>query len=72
MVDLKAADVSGVSAKKSVMNDVRAMFGANQQGGTVAIKNFAPRMAVDPRALPFPKEPKAAAYGASKARVSAL
>ena len=72
LVDLKAADVSGVSAKKSVMNDVRAMFGANQQGGTVAIKNFAPRMAVDPRALPFPKEPKAAAYGASKARVSAL
>lgn len=72
LVELKSADVSGVSAKKSVMNDVRALFGANQQGGTVGIKNFAPRMAVDPKSLPFPKEPKAQAYGASKARVSVL
>ncbi len=71
LVDLQSVDSTGVAAKKTVMNDVRAMFGANQQGGTVAIKNYAPRIGIDPRNLPFPAEPKARAYGVQRAKVRA-
>jgi len=53
LVELKAADVSGVTAKKSVMNDVRALFGANLEGDTVAIKNFAPAWPSTRRPCPF-------------------
>lgn len=66
LVDLQAADSSGVSAKKTVMNDIRGMFGVNKDGGTVAIKNYAPRMGLDLANLPFPAEPKAKAYGVQR------
>lgn len=66
LVDLQAADSSGVTAKKTVMNDVRGMFGLNKDGGTVAIKNYAPRMGLDLQNLPFPAEPKAKAYGVQR------
>jgi len=72
LVDLKAADSSGVTAKKSVMNDVRAMFGASSRGGAVAIKNYAPRIGIDPRNLPFPAEPKAGAFGVQRTKIRAL
>jgi hypothetical protein len=68
LVDLQAADSSSVTAKKTVMNDVRGMFGANKEGGTVAIKNFAPRMGLDLEHLPFPAEPKAEKYGVQRNR----
>ena len=63
MVDLQAADSSAVRAKKTVMNDLRGLFGVNKQGGTVAIANYAPRMGFDPTNLPFPKNEKAKAFG---------
>ncbi len=63
LVDLQAADSSSVTAKKTVMNDIRGMFGINKEGGTVAIKNYAPRMGLDLKNLPFPAEEKAKQYG---------
>ncbi|MBK7862687.1 MAG: hypothetical protein IPJ65_29580 [Archangiaceae bacterium] len=68
LVDLQAADSSAVSAKKTLMNDVRGLFGQNKEGGTVAIKNFAPRMGLDLEHLPFPAEAKAAAFGVQRTR----
>lgn len=63
LVDLQAADSSGVTAKKTVMNDLRGLFGLNKDGGTVAIANYAPRMGLDTKTLPFPAEPKAKPFG---------
>ncbi|MBL8923933.1 MAG: hypothetical protein JNJ54_34070 [Myxococcaceae bacterium] len=63
LVDLQAADSSAVTAKKTVMNDLRGMFGINKEGGTVAIKNYAPRMGLDLKNLPVPAEEKAKAFG---------
>jgi hypothetical protein len=69
LVDLQAADSSSVSAKKTLMNDVRGLFGLNKDGGTVAIKNYAPRMGLDLANLPFPMEAKAEPYGVKRTRV---
>ncbi|MDX2013481.1 MAG: hypothetical protein SFW67_25035, partial [Myxococcaceae bacterium] len=69
LVDLQAADSSSVTAKKTVMNDVRGMFGLNKEGGTVAIANYAPRMGLDLKNLPFPAEEKAKGYGVQAAQV---
>ncbi len=69
LVDVGTVDSSSVTAKKTVMNDVRGLFGLNKDGGTVAIKNYAPRMGLDPANLPFPAEPKAKAYGVSASGV---
>lgn len=63
LVDVQAADSSAVTAKKTVMNDVRGLFGLNKEGGTVAIANYAPRMGLDLKNLPFPAEEKAKPYG---------
>ncbi|MEM0961439.1 MAG: hypothetical protein AAGK21_02710 [Bacteroidota bacterium] len=60
---LQAASSGGVNAEPTLMNDVRRFFGANTQGGTVAISNFAPQMSFDPRAMPFPQNEDAQAYG---------
>jgi len=57
------ANSANVKAQNTVMNDVRRLFGQNQQGGTVAIKNYAPAMAFDPKTLPLPQEEKAKPYG---------
>lgn len=69
LVDLQAADSSSVTAKKTVMNDVRGMFGLNKQGGTVAISNYAPRMGLDLKNLPFPAEDKAKGYGVQATQI---
>ena len=38
----------------------------HQDGGTAAIKDYAPRMGLDLANLPFPAEPKAKAYGVQR------
>lgn len=63
LVDLQAADSYSVQRKNTVLNDIRGLFGLNQDGGTVAIANFAPAMTFNINALPLPAEPKAKAYG---------
>lgn len=63
LLPLKSVNSSAVQRENTVMNDVRRLFGQNQQGGTVAIKNYAPAMAYDLKALPLPMEPKAKRYG---------
>lgn len=65
---LLAANSGAVQAQKTTMNEVRQVLGKNQQGGTVAIKNYAPRMTVDAAKLPFPAEPKASRYGVQRAQ----
>jgi hypothetical protein len=69
LVDLQAADSSSVTAKKTVLNDVRGLFGLNKAGGTVAIANYAPRMGLDLKNLPFPAEDKAKGYGVQSGQV---
>ena len=41
----------------------------NKQGNKMKIANFAPRMGIDPKNLPFPAEEKAKPYGANPERV---
>jgi hypothetical protein len=62
-------DSNAITAEKTWVNDVRSMFGMNLQGGTAAISNFAPRMGVDLKQLPFPRNAAAKAFGVSVARV---
>lgn len=62
-------DSNSITAEKTWVNDVRSMFGQNLQGGTAAISNFAPRMGVDLKQLPFPRNAAAKAFGVSVARV---
>lgn len=63
------ANSDDVEAEKTVENDVRRILGLNLQGGTVQVSNYAPRMAIDAKALPFPQEEKAKAYGVRRDRV---
>ena len=44
MADLEAADSYSVQRQNTTLNDVRRIFGLNQDGGTVAIANYAPAM----------------------------
>jgi len=60
---LQAANSYDVEAKDTVINQVRDLFGLNQDGGTVAIKNFAPAMAWRPKAPPLPQNADAQKYG---------
>lgn len=69
--DLLAADSSKVQAEKTTMNQVRQLVGANQQGGTVAIKNYAPRLDLDLAKLPFPTAEKAKAFGVQRDKLFA-
>jgi hypothetical protein len=66
LVDLGVADSSAVTAKKTVQNDLRGIFGLNKDGGTVEIKNYAPRMGLDLANLPFPKAEAARGYGVQR------
>ena len=63
MAPLGAADSYGVERKNTVLNDIRRLFGLNQDGGTVAIANFAPKMAFDPDIVPLPRSEQAKGYG---------
>ena len=60
LLPLKSVDSQ---SENTVMSDVRRLFGQNQQGGTVAIANYAPAMAFDVQTLPLPAEEKAKPYG---------
>jgi len=68
-LDMLFADSNKVQAANTKANTVRGMLGQNKQGGTVAIKDFAPRWTLDAKGLPFPAEPKAQAFGVSRDRV---
>lgn len=69
MVKPGFANSAVVEASNTALNDVRGMFGMSKQGGKVQISNFAPRMGLDPKNLPFPAEAAARAYGVDPARV---
>ena len=61
--DLQGADSTQVQRKDTVLNDIRRLFGLNQDGGTVAIANYAPSMTFNPQQIPLPTEAKAKPYG---------
>jgi hypothetical protein len=63
------ANSATVEAANTALNDVRGMFGICKQGGKMQISNFAPRMGLDLKNLPFPAEAAGRAYGASQDRV---
>ncbi|MEE8302506.1 MAG: hypothetical protein V3S24_08745 [Candidatus Tectomicrobia bacterium] len=63
LADLQAADSYGVQRQNTIINDVRRLFGLNQDGGTVAIANYAPAMVYNPQVPPFPTVEAAKAYG---------
>lgn len=63
LLDLQAADSYSVNRKNTVLNDVRQLFGLNQDGGTVAIANYAPAMVFNPQAIPLPMNDAAKGYG---------
>ncbi|PAP78234.1 hypothetical protein [Rubrivirga marina] len=67
MAPLQSVDGASVSAQPTLMNDVRRLFGANTDGGTVAIANFAPQMMFDIRAVPLPQNEEAKAFGVQPA-----
>ena len=63
MADLQAADSYSVSRENTVINDIRRLFSLNQDGGTVAIANFAPALVFSIHSLPLPTDDAAKAYG---------
>jgi len=63
LADLTAADSYAVARKDTVLNDVRRLFGLNQDGGTVAIANFAPALVFNTSAPPLPAAEQAKAFG---------
>lgn len=69
LAPLQGVDSGSVNAQPTLMNDVRRLFGANTDGGTVAIANFAPQMMFDIRALPLPQNDDAKAYGVQPTRL---
>ena len=69
LVDLEAADSYAVERKNTVLNDVRRLFALNQDGGTVAIANYAPAMTFNTNALPLPAEEKAKTYGVQPSKL---
>lgn len=61
----QTANSASVSATDSWENSVRSILGMNLDGGTVAIKDYAPKQSWNPSAL-FPKNQAASKYGASR------
>ena len=61
MAELQAANSGSVQRENTVVNDVRRLFGLNQDGGTVAIANYAPAMSYH---FPQPTAEAAQRYGA--------
>lgn len=66
LADLESADSYSVQRQNTTLNDVRRLFGLNQDGGTVAIANFAPAMTYH---FPAPADEQAKAYGAQPDRL---
>jgi len=69
LLDLDAADSYSVERKNTVLNDVRQLFGLNQDGGTVAIANYAPAMVYNAAVPPVPTAEAAKKYGFQTARL---
>lgn len=69
MVKPGFANSTSVTAQNTVLNDIRGLFGMNKQGGKLKISNFAPRMGLDLKNLPFVGEERARQYGVSPERV---
>ena len=63
LADLQAADSYSVNRQNTVVNDVRRIFGQNQDGGTVSIANYAPATVFNPRAVSLPQNEAAKGYG---------
>ena len=61
----QTADSASVSATDSWENSVKSILGMNLDGGTVAIKDYAPMQVWNPDAL-FPKNAAASGYGATR------
>lgn len=61
LADLQAADSYSVQRQNTTLNDVRRIFGLNQDGGTVAIANYAPAMIYH---FPMPANERAKSFGA--------
>lgn len=68
MAPLQSTDGSTVQRQNTVINDVRRLFGLNQDGGTVAIKNYAPKLVFE-GAIPLPQNEKAKPYGVQPTRL---
>jgi hypothetical protein len=69
MADLEAVDSYSVQRQNTTLNDVRRIFGLNQDGGTVAIANYAPAMIYH---FPMPTDESAKAYGVQPAKLWGL
>lgn len=63
VADLQVTDSYSVNRKNTVLNDARRFFGLNQDGGTVAIANFAPALVYNPQAISLPQNEAAQKYG---------
>ena len=63
MVKVGFANSGDVSALDTPTNDIRGMLGMNKKGGKVKISNYAPRMGLNLKTLPFPTVAKAKKYG---------
>lgn len=63
LATLQPANSYDVEAKDTLVNEIRDLFGQNQDGGTVAIKNYAPALAWRPKAPPLPLNEEAKGYG---------
>jgi hypothetical protein len=61
----KPVDSSKVQPEKTWENEVNRILGRPLQGGTVKIKDFAPKKEWDPANPPFPTNDEAKKYGAS-------
>ena len=63
MQPFQGVDSGSVQAQPTVINQVRSLFGANLDGGTVAISGFAPALTYDVRLVPLPANDDARPYG---------
>lgn len=63
--DPKGVDAGKIEPEKTWENEARRLLGHPLQGGTVSIKDFAPRKEWDAASPPFPTNDAAKKYGAS-------
>jgi hypothetical protein len=68
--EVQTVDVSKIKVANTWANEVRSILGMNLQGGTVAIKDYAPHKIYNPALPPFATQANAKRYGASPVEVS--
>ena len=68
--NVQTVDASKIKVADTWANEVRSILGMNLQGGTVAIKDYAPRQTYNPAAPPFATREQARMYGASPTEIS--